>query len=466
MDILKRIDELIDSSRQDVAELTKTLVNIKSEQTEALPGAPFGEGVRRVLEKVMELGEKEGFYPIDYNVGVVSVALKNSHPDLGIWVHGDVVPAGSGWSFEPYNAVEYEGRIVGRGAADNKGQLAAMFILLGIFKKLGIELKYNPALFVGSNEETGMFDIIGEEGNEDTKGFINVCTPPRLSLVPDGAFPVGYGGKGNVTVKLKTKMKLDNIQIIAGQPSAPGKAVVTVKGKKVAGEFAHCTVTRGEHTAIEAFSQPVHTAHPDPMGNMITAVSKAMLETDVLSNDVRKIFEFLEMISTDTEGKCFDINVETQTMTPLTLAAYRIDDLDGCAEVYVNIRYPVEITLEKLLKNIGSVSEEYGFEIDSFNSIHKPYLLDKDTELVKTLCRISNSVTGDDKQPYTLGGGTYAHELPNAYVFGSSANLRPEGWEKGRGGAHGIDEVVSLDRLQRAMRIYARALLALNDMEW
>ena len=27
-------------------------------------------------------------------------------------------------------------------------------------------------------------------------------------------------------------------------------------------------------------------------------------------------------------------------------------------------------------------------------------------------------------------------------------------------------ESVSLDRLQRAMKIYARALLALNEMEW
>ena len=42
----------------------------------------------------------------------------------------------------------------------------------------------------------------------------------------------------------------------------------------------------------------------------------------------------------------------------------------------------------------------------------------------------------------------------------------PEDFPKGRGGAHGIDETVSLDRLQRAMRIYARAMLALNDMEW
>ena len=91
---------------------------------------------------------------------------------------------------------------------------------------------------------------------------------------------------------------------------------------------------------------------------------------------------------------------------------------------------------------------------------------ERDNEVVRMLCRVSNEVTGDDKKPYTLSGGTYAHELPNAYVFGTNGNLPPDDFEKGRGGAHGIDEAVSLDRLKRAMKIYARALLSLNDIRW
>jgi len=47
-----------------------------------------------------------------------------------------------------------------------------------------------------------------------------------------------------------------------------------------------------------------------------------------------------------------------------------------------------------------------------------------------------------------------------------SGNRIPEGFPEGHGSAHGVDELVSLDRLQQAMRIYARALLELNDMDW
>lgn len=70
-----------------------------------------------------------------------------------------------------------------------------------------------------------------------------------------------------------------------------------------------------------------------------------------------------------------------------------------------------------------------------------PYLLDVEAETVKRLTRIANEVTGEEGLPYTLGGRTYAHRLPNALVYGMSGCLRPEGFPKDRGGAHGIDEV-------------------------
>jgi len=200
-ELLKQIDILIEQSRSDVIRDTISLVNINSEKGEAMPGAPFGRGPRMLLDKVIEMGKEESFYTCDYGVGVVSMAMKDGDADLGIWLHGDVVPAGDRWVFEPYNAVEYKGCVVGRGAGDNKGQLAAMFNLFRIFTKLGIDLKYNAAIFVGSNEETGMFDMKGMDKNPDARGFLNVCKSPKLSLVPDGGFPVGIGGKGTQTAE-------------------------------------------------------------------------------------------------------------------------------------------------------------------------------------------------------------------------------------------------------------------------
>ena len=174
--LIEQIDQYIEASREDLTKDIIRLIGIKSVKGEPLPGAPFGCGPQAVLEAVLKMGEQEGFDTTDYKVGVVSLALKRGKPDLGIWLHGDVVPEGTGWDFDPYQATAYKGCVIGRGATDNKGQLCAIFHLLKIFKALNIPLNYNPALYVGSNEESGKHDV---------KAFCAQYCPPRLSLVPD-----------------------------------------------------------------------------------------------------------------------------------------------------------------------------------------------------------------------------------------------------------------------------------------
>lgn len=447
--LLEKIDRAIEACRENMTKDIIKLIAVKSVKAKPEPGAPFGRGPREMLDVMLEMGEQEGFYTTDYHVGVVSLALNEGQPDLGIWLHGDVVPEGTGWDFDPYNATEYQGCIIGRGATDNKGQLCAIFHLLKIFKELGVELNYNPALYVGSDEESGMHDLKGVPGNEDAKGFCNVCTPPRLSLVPDASFPVGYGGKGGMNITFRSKRPLQGLQIIAGQADAPGKAVATVYGKTI--------ITN---------SPPRHSANPDPNGNMITRLMEKLLDEDLAVADDRPVLEFFKMVSLDIHGDRFGINVKSEEMRPLTVFAQRIDDIDGHPALTVNIRYPEGITYDEIVKRMDAVAKQYGLMVYDSECRIEPYLLDKNWPVLQRLKEIANEVTGDDKQPYTLGGGTYAHRLPNAIAFGMDGNLKPDDFPAGHGNAHGIDEVVSLDRLKRAMKIYARALLALNDMEW
>ena len=465
---IQDIDREIEAVRPELARDTIRLVNIKSVQGDPRPGAPFGEGPRAVLDAVLRMSAEEGFHTVDYGVGVVSAALKDGQPDLGIWLHGDVVPEGEGWSFDPYNAVEYKGCIVGRGATDNTGQLAAIFHLLRIFRKLEIPLNYNPALYVGSNEETGMKDLAGIPGNDDAWGFCNTCTPPKLSLVPDSGFPVGYGGKGGMNLVLKSKQPITTGIITAGKKETPGRATALLKRTDVPAELPECEITAvPEGTEINTFSPPVHSAHPKAEGNMITKLMTALLDSGLAAEEDRQVLDFIRKITLDITGSMFGIDVETVSMTPLTLASTSVaTDENGCISLSLNIRYPIELTCQQIAARVGKVTEENGMTVSEVVSRIKPYLLDPDWPVIRRLNAIANEVTGMDKAPYTLGGGTYAHMLPNALAFGMNGCLPPDDFPKGRGGAHGIDETVSLDRLQRAMRIYARAMLALNDMEW
>ena len=466
-ELIEKIDKLIENIDEKLIKDTIRLVNIKSEQEEAKPGAPFGEGPRKVLDEVLVMGKDEGLFTTDYNVGVISLSMKDEEPDLGIWIHGDVVPAGDGWKFDPYNATLYKNCIIGRGATDNKGQFATVFNIFKIFKELGIELSYNPAIYVGSNEESGMMDMKGVEGNPDAKGFMNVCKFPKLSLVPDSSFPVGYGARGLNTFKVKSKKPLKSCILTAGLDEKPGNATAVFEGTDIPDNIPNCKITKdGNKTIIETYSAPRHTSNPDPDGNMITFIADALIDNNLVCEDDKKILAFLRDISINIHGENFGIDVTgtNPKMGRTVTYAKTILDCDGCPELEIKVRYPIDITYEEIKKRMEKVCDAQGFEVISRLG-NRPYINDENNEVVKTLVKISNEIKGVDKEAY-ISGSTYAHYVPNAYTFGMDGNCPPDDFEKGRGSAHGVDESVSLTRLKEAMKIYARALLALDEIEW
>lgn len=447
--LTERIDREIEASREQLEADTIRMIAIRSVKGAPLPGAPFGPGPRAMLDEALRMGAEAGFHTRDYGVGVVSMSLKEGQPDLGIWLHGDVVPEGTGWEHPPYRATRYQGCIIGRGATDNKGQLSAIYNLLKIFKKMDIPLRYNLALYVGSDEENGKHDLTGVAGNPDAGGFCKVCTPPRLSLVPDASFPVGYGGKGALNIALQSREPLRGLVITAGLDDDPGKAEAVIGGR-----------------ILETRSPLRHGAHPDPNGNMITRLMERLLAEPDVSDADRPVLDFFRRTSLDVHGDGFGINVPSEHMTPTTVFCKQIVTEDGRPTMRVNIRYPIELTAEEALSRIEKAAAACGVGIVSAERPMEPYLLDPANPLITALADIANSITGDNKPPYTLGGGTYAHDLPNALVFGMDGCKVPDGYPAGRGGAHGLDELVCVDRLIRAMRIYARALLFLNEADW
>ncbi|MBQ2967675.1 MAG: Sapep family Mn(2+)-dependent dipeptidase [Clostridia bacterium] len=461
--LLKRIDEKIEQTKNALIKDITTLVRIPSVQGEAEPGAPFGKAPKEVLDTVLKMGSEEGFYGMDYHVGVVSVAMKEGQPDLGIWAHGDVVPAGDGWNFEPFDVTEHNGCIIGRGVTDNKGQLAAVFHVFKIFKELGIKLKFNPAIYVGSNEENGMADMTGVSGNSDAKGFMNVCTPPAMSLVPDSSFPVGYGGKSAMNITLKSEKSLKSCAFEAAQDASPGSATAVFSDANLPEKLPLCTIENGK---VTAFTPPRHGSNPDPDGNMITNICGALLDANLVSEEERPILEFFKRVSLDIHGKTLNVETEHPVLGKLTVFTKRIDYAKGFPEFTLNIRYPLGITAEEIAKNISEKATEAGFTVTDMKSMILPYMQDPESKMVQLLYKVAESITGEGNKPYTLSGGTYAHRLPNAYVFGTDCCVPPADFPKGRGNEHGVDEAASIERLLRAMRIYARVLLALNETEW
>jgi acetylornithine deacetylase len=76
-------------------------------------------------------------------------------PTLAFCGHLDTVPAGAGWTRDPFQATLFGGEVYGRGACDMKAGLAAMTEALLAITRSGISLRGSLALHAVIDEEVG-----------------------------------------------------------------------------------------------------------------------------------------------------------------------------------------------------------------------------------------------------------------------------------------------------------------------
>jgi len=85
----------------------------------------------------------------------VVARIGSGRPRVMVPLHFDVVPAGDGWETDPFEPVERNGRIIGRGAKDDKGPLAAMMLAAEFLKQNEAGLSGQLILVGAADEEAG-----------------------------------------------------------------------------------------------------------------------------------------------------------------------------------------------------------------------------------------------------------------------------------------------------------------------
>src|SRR5438128_2292182 len=81
------------------------------------------------------------FYPAVPADGHLGIEGRAPGPRLIFDGHLDVVPAGDGWATAPFSPVISDGRLIGRGAADMKGGVAAMIVAAEAVQRADVPLR-------------------------------------------------------------------------------------------------------------------------------------------------------------------------------------------------------------------------------------------------------------------------------------------------------------------------------------
>ncbi|MFR4797893.1 MAG: M20/M25/M40 family metallo-hydrolase, partial [Lentihominibacter sp.] len=161
----EKLKNILKDYKDEMTEKLQEFIRIKS-VTEENPEdcseeAPFGEGPKKAMEFMIELGKSKGFRSVNYDNMVCELEFGDDKDDaVGTIGHVDVVPAGGNWTYHPYGGQIHEGRIYGRGAVDDKGPTIAAFYAALAIKESGLPLSRNIIQIIGTNEEGGSFPCL------------------------------------------------------------------------------------------------------------------------------------------------------------------------------------------------------------------------------------------------------------------------------------------------------------------
>ncbi|MCF6466169.1 ArgE/DapE family deacylase [Clostridium sp. Cult2] len=166
-EIKRAIDQAVESLEEELIEFAKEIVRIPTENPPGRYYPECAEAIGNMMEKIgceveyvnvpHELLPK--LAPKGENLPRVNVIGKYKgtleRPNIHFSGHYDVVPAGDGWSVDPYEAVVKDGKLYGRGSSDQKSGIVSQIFAIYALKKAGIKLKGTIISSATPDEETG-----------------------------------------------------------------------------------------------------------------------------------------------------------------------------------------------------------------------------------------------------------------------------------------------------------------------
>lgn len=481
----------VEANMQEEIEFLQRLIQCNSEGSQSVMTAdgevfPFGRGVQEALMLTLEEGEKMGFVP--YNVdnygGHLDFMPKTSEEEgaprpkvLGILGHLDVVPAGDGWSFDPYSGAVSDGYIYGRGTTDDKGPVVAALFAMKALKEVGYEPTAKIRLILGCDEETNWLGM---------EKYMEVVPAPDYGFTPDGDFPVINGEKGIANFDIVHKLsdrKLKGLTIRSLEGGAavnmvPEKARVLLnsdtpsiyeKIKEKVEEFRnlHPSINgiepkitaknMGKSLEVAVEGKSAHGAHPELGLNAVSVLMEFLGGLNFVNEEINETIEFYNKhIGYDVNGERIGCSLEDEISGKLTFNVGLMSFDKKSITFSVNVRYPVTKTVEDFYPNVSEIAGKYDLGIVKHKD-EKPIYFEPDSPMIETFMEIYRENTGDyESGPITIGGGTYARSMKNCVAFGALFPGDPDLM-------HQRDERLALDKLETMTKIYADAIYRLSN---
>lgn len=406
----------------------------------------------------------------DFGLTAERVTDKSAHVTLGdggklcgVLTHLDVVPAGNNWTVPPFALTERDGRLYGRGVADDKGAAMVTLYCMRALRELGVEGKNTLRAIYGAAEETGMTDM---------EGYFEKAPLPDLAFTPDSEYGVCCAEKGILHIEVSTPTNEATVlsQFHAGKAinAVPDLAYVLLDSSAYDEQMLmrHADASDGsfefnytiDGLMIVSRGKAAHACEPHKGYNAAAALADLISHAyDV--HEIGALTSFIEYaVNRETNGRSMGLKMSDAVSGALTVNLGIVEIEDTVARACFDIRYPVTINGDYVLRQFRKVVEGNGLRFKLL-SHEKPLYMDKNSPLIGLLCDAYRSVTGEDADVYATGGGTYARKLGGRGVaFGP--NFKNDDIRM-----HNADESVDRQNFLKHMQICFEAMYRLYTTE-
>lgn len=466
MDRKEQIEAWVEAHADELIEDLKTLCRIRSVRGEPEAGAPYGPGPARALAKAMELCGSYGF-DVRSHDGRVMTADLGAPEDraLDILAHLDVVDENTGWDTDPYEPViKDDGFIYGRGVADDKGGAVAALYAMRCVKELGLPMSRGMRLILGTDEECGSSDVAY---------YYKHNAPAPNTFTPDAEFPVCNAEKGMYRLRFRKHWEAETalprvLSLTGGVQinAVPTEACAVIAGMEplhlMAGAAplcaelgAECRVDETpEGAKLTVIGRGCHAASPELGVNGNTVLIRVLTELPLAESASTRALRELDRLLPhgDWLGKALGIAQRDEVTQALTCSFTMIRFTDTGLEGVCDCRVPL-CANETNCKDVADAAMAvWGYETSGM--MIPPHYTPAEGGFIQTLLKSFETFTGRPGQCYSMGGGTYVHDVPGGVAFGygmPGVDVR----------MHGANERFPVADLLTATKIFADAIASL-----
>ncbi|CAH1226276.1 Putative dipeptidase [Paenibacillus allorhizoplanae] len=444
------------------------LVQIRSIMGTPEPGKPFGAGVDRALQYMLSLAESLGFEVTNVDGYAGHAEYGQGEEIAAVLVHLDTVEEGEGWTFPPLGGLIENGRIIGRGASDNKGPAVVALYALKTLMDLGITGNRRLRLIFGTNEE--------ESGMKDLDYYFGREQLPVMAFAPDAGYPIFNVEMGSMNVVFSSEqessstktqltilsLKGGNMLTLIPETCTASLSLAQLTDSQVANFHAAVNLQTNLSVTYDGSSVMVLTAGSELLADSPTGSRNAIVNMVTflcgqgLTTNWDSLLHFLHSkIGAEKGGQSLGIACSDSFSGALVVYLRTISCDLHRAEALCNIRYPVSHDGAGILSAVDGLAGKHGVRTELTRHLHPVYVPETHPVIVR-LSRAYKKITGDEAVLLRMGAGTYARKMRNNGVaFGAGLT----------GGVdthvHQADEFVFIDDMMQHAEICLQGMYEL-----